>query len=61
VVKNLPANARDLRDMDSTAGAGKIPWRRKWHPAPVSSPGKSHRGRYLEGCSPWGCRRVGHD
>ena len=22
--------------------AGKIPWRRKWHPTPVFLPGKSH-------------------
>ena len=33
---------------------GKIPWRRKWHPAPVFFPGKSHRRRSLVGCSPWG-------
>ena len=30
-------------------------WRRQWHPTPVLLPGKSHRGRSLEGCSPWGC------
>ena len=28
---------------------GKIPWRRKWQPTPVSSPGKSHRQRRLAG------------
>ena len=39
----------------------KIPWRRKWHPTPVSLPGKFHGQRSLEDCSPWGCRRVGHD
>ena len=33
---------------------GKIPWRRKWQPAPVFLPGKSHRQRSLAGCSPWG-------
>ena len=30
------------------------PWRRKWHPIPVLSPGKSHGRRSLVGCSPWG-------
>ena len=37
---------------------GKILWRRKWQPAPVLLPGKSHGQRSLEGYSPWGCRRV---
>ena len=32
---------------------GKIPWRRKWQPTPVSLPGKSH-GWSLVGYSPWG-------
>ena len=35
--------------------------RRRWYPAPVLLPGKSHGQRSLGGCSPWGCRRVGHD
>ena len=32
----------------------KIPWRRKWQPTPVFSPGKSHGLRSLAGGSPWG-------
>ena len=28
--------------------------RRRWHPTPVLSPGKSHGWRSLVGCSPWG-------
>ena len=28
--------------------------RRRWHPTPVLSPGKSHGPRSLVGCSPWG-------
>ena len=32
----------------------KVPRRRKWQPAPVFLPGKSHGQRSLEGCSPWG-------
>ena len=39
----------------------KIPWRREWQPTPVSLFGKSRGQRRLEGCSPWGCKRVGHD
>ena len=31
---------------------GTIPWRRKRHPTPVSSPGKSHGQRSLAGYSP---------
>ena len=32
----------------------KIPWRRKWQPAPVFLPGKCQGQRRLAGCSPWG-------
>ena len=32
----------------------KIPWRRKWQPAPVFLPGKSHGQRSLAGYSPRG-------
>ena len=34
----------------------KIPWSRKWQPAPVFLPGESHRQRKLVGYSPWGCK-----
>ena len=34
---------------------------RWWHPTLVLLPGKSHGRRSLEGCSPLGSRRVGHD
>ena len=34
----------------------KIPWRRKWQPAPVFLPGPSHGLRSLGGYSPWGVR-----
>ena len=33
----------------------KIPWSRKWQPAPVFLPGKFHGQRNLVGYSPWGC------
>ena len=52
MVKNLPANAGDLRD--SGSWVGKIPWRRKWQPTTVSLPGKSHGQRSLAGYSSWG-------
>ena len=34
---------------------GKIPWRRKWQPAPVFLPGESHGQSSLAGYSPQGC------
>ena len=37
---------------------GKIPWSRKWQPAPVFLPGKFHGQRSL--ASSTGSRRVGH-
>ena len=39
----------------------KIPWRRKWQPTPVFLPGEFHGQRGLEGYSPWGCKKVGHN
>ena len=35
------------------SGVGKIPWRRKWQPTSVFSPGKSHRWQSLVGYCPW--------
>ena len=32
---------------------GRIPWTRKWPPAPVFLPGKFHGQRSLAGCHPW--------
>ena len=39
----------------------KIPWRRKRQPTPVFLPEKFHRHRSLEGYSPWGRKRAGHE
>ena len=36
----------------------KIPCSRKWQPAPVFLPGKSHGQRSLAGYSPWGCKEL---
>ena len=38
---------------------GKIPWRRKCQPTPVSLPGKSHGQRSLVGCNPWSHKGSG--
>ena len=58
VVKNLPANARDVGDSDFHSWVRKIPWRRKWPPTPVSLTGKSHGQRSLAGYSSWGCKDL---
>ena len=36
----------------------KVPWRRKWQPAPVFLPGKSPGQRNLVSYSPWGHREL---
>ena len=51
VIKNLPANAGDIKDRFDPWIA-KIPWRRKWQFTPVFLPGKSHGWRILAGYSP---------
>ena len=51
VVKNLPANAGDMRHrFDSWVR--KIPWKRKWPPTPVFLRRKSQGQRSLAGYSP---------
>ena len=52
MVKNLPANAGDVRDVGSIPG--KIPWWRKWQPTQIFLPGESYGQRSLTGYSPWG-------
>ena len=41
VVKNLPANAGDMRQ-GFNPWVRKIPWRRAWQPTPGFWPGESH-------------------
>ena len=48
MVKNLPANAGDVR-------SGR---RRAWQPIPVFLSGESHGQRKLAGYSPWGCKEL---
>jgi len=52
VVKNPPANARDIKRCGFNPWVGKIPWRRAWKPTPVFLPGESLGQRSLEGYSP---------
>ena len=49
-VKSQPV----MQETKFDPGIGKIPWRRKWQPTPVSLPGKFHGQRSLAGYSPWG-------
>ena len=54
MLKNLPANIGDIRDMVFIPGLGRFPWGRKRQPTPLFLPGKSHGQRSLVGYSPWG-------
>ena len=58
VVKNLPVNARDTRDVGLMPGSGRFPWKRVWQSIPVFLPGKSHRQRSLVGYSPWSHKEL---
>ena len=55
VVKNLPADAGEIRDVGSTPelgrcpGDGKMPWRWAWQLTPIFFPGESHGQRSLVG------------
>ena len=50
MVKNLPANSRDVRDRFNPR-IRKIPWRRERQSSPVFLPVKSHGQRRLVGYS----------
>ena len=56
LVKNLPANTGDIRDVGLIPGSGRFPWKRKWRPTPVFVPGESHGQRSLVGYNLWGCK-----
>ena len=60
VEKNPPADAGDARHGFSS-WAGKIPWRRKWQPAPVFLPGKIPWTEEPGGLQSMGLQRVGHN
>ena len=54
MVKNLPANAGDTRDMGSIPGSRQSPGGGNGNSLPVFLPGKLHGQRSLVGCDPWG-------
>ena len=39
----------NARDLGSTPGLGRSPWRRKWQPTPVFMPGEFHGQRAWRG------------
>ena len=49
MVKNLPANAGDMRQ-------GFDSWTRAWQPTPVFLPGESHGQKNPVSNSPWCCK-----
>ena len=52
VVKNLPANAGDIRDVVLIPGLRRFPGEGHGKPTPVFLPGESHGQRSLVGYSP---------
>ena len=57
VVKSLPVNARDTRDLGSIPGSGRSPGGgRTWQSTPIFLPGEFQGQRSLAGYSPWGHR-----
>ena len=58
VMKNLSANAGDIRDTGSIPGWRRFPWRRPWQPTPVFLSGESHGQRSLTGHSPSSCKEY---
>ena len=59
--KESACQCRRCRRCGFDPWVGKIPWRRKWQPSPVSLPEKSHGQRSLAGYSPWSLKRVRHN
>ena len=57
MVKKFSCQCKRCQRPGFDAWVGKIPWRRKWQPAPVFLLGKSHGQRSLAGYSPRG-RKV---
>ena len=53
-LKNLPA----IWEAGVRSLGGEDPWRRKWQPTPVFSPGESHGQRSLAGYSPRGRKEL---
>ena len=57
LVKNLPANVGEVRDVGWIPGL-TILWRRKWQSTPVFLPGESHGQKSLVSPSPLGRKEL---
>jgi len=53
VVKNLPANTGDVRDMGSIPQSGRSPGEGNGNPLQYSCLENPHGQRSLSGCDPW--------
>ena len=47
---------QEMQETQVQSWVGKIPWSRKWQPAPVFLPGKFYGQRNLADYSLWGCK-----
>ena len=56
VVKNLPANAGDIRDVGSIPGLGRSPGGGHGNPLKYSCLKNPHGQRSLAGYGPWTCK-----
>ena len=58
VVKNPPANAGGIIDVDLIPGSGRSPGGGNGQPIPVFLPGESRGQKSLAGYSPWSCKEL---
>ena len=58
MVKNLPANALDTRDVSLIPGFGRSLGEGNGNPLQCSCLEKSHGQRNLAVYSPWGCKKL---
>ena len=58
VVKNLPVNAGDMKDLGSIPGPGRSPGGGRGNPFQYSCLENPHGQRSLAGYSPWGLREL---
>ena len=59
MIKNLPANAEDMRDAGSIPGSGRSPGVGNGNPLQYSWPRNFHGQSSLKGYSPWGHKESG--
>ena len=60
-IKNLPANARDKKDIGLNPGLGRFPGVGNGNPLQYSCLGNLTDRKRLEGYSPWSHKRIRHD